>query len=267
MPGQQVKATLRRAGFTRLRAAAVRMCCERAALSLAGERRPARSRILCYHGVGTPSWGVNDVSPARFRSQLETAIRAGYHFVPAELIASGDDIDERRLAITFDDGLASVAEYAAPVLEDLGIPWTLAVVTDWADGQHEFGDGVMLNWAEIERLAERGATIASHSVSHQDFGLIDAPHAEAELFESRITIASRIGITPSAFAIPLGQTKNWNSTAQEAAIRAGYLTVYAQSEERRHAGTVGRTFVTRFDSPRIFRAALAGAFDRWEEWV
>lgn len=267
MPGQRVKATLRRAGFTRRRAAAFRMCCERSVLSLAGERRPPRSRILCYHSVGTPSWGVNDVSPARFRSQLETAIAAGYHFVPAELIASGDDIDERRLAVTFDDGLASVAENAAPVLEEMGIPWTLAVVTNWADGQHEFGDGVMLGWAEIERLAERGATIASHSVSHPDFGRIDAEQAEEELVESRITIASRIGITPSAFAIPLGQTKNWNNNAQEAAVRAGYLTVYAQSEDRRHAGTVARTFVTRFDSPRIFRAALSGTFDRWEEWV
>ena len=79
------------------------MCCERTALSVAGERRPARSRILCYHSVGTASWGVNDVAPARFRSQIETAIRAGYHFVPAELIASDEDSDERRLAITFDD--------------------------------------------------------------------------------------------------------------------------------------------------------------------
>lgn len=243
------------------------MCSERIALSIGGERRPARSRILCYHSVGTPSWGVNDVSPRRFRSQLETAIRAGYHFVPADLIASGVDADERRLALTFDDGLASVAQNAAPVLEDMGIPWTLAVVTDWADGQHSFGEGIMLGWAAIERLAERGAAIASHSVSHPDFGRITAEQAEAELFESRITVASRIGITPSAFAIPLGQSKNWNAPAQAAAVRVGYQTVYAQSEERRHEGTVARTFITRFDSPRIFKAALAGVFDRWEEWV
>ncbi|MCB9486031.1 MAG: polysaccharide deacetylase family protein [Thermoflexaceae bacterium] len=267
MPAQRVKTALRRAGLTRRHAAAIRMCCERTALSVAGERRPARSRILCYHSVGTASWGVNDVAPARFRSQIETAIRAGYHFVPAELIASDEDSDERRLAITFDDGLASVATNAAPVLEEMGIPWTLAVVTDWADGLHEFGDGVMLDWRAIERLAEAGANIASHSVSHPDFGRIDEQKAEAELFESRFTIASRIGITPSAFAIPLGQTKNWNTAAQESAERAGYLTVYAQTEDRRHPGTVARTFVTRFDSPRIFRSALAGVFDHWEEWV
>jgi len=29
---------------------------------------------------------------------------------------------------------------------------------------------------------------------------------------------------------------------------------------------VPRTFVTSWDNDRIFRAALRGSFDRWEEW-
>jgi hypothetical protein len=37
--------------------------------------------------------------------------------------------------------------------------------------------------------------------------------------------------------------------------------------ERRPPGTVPRTFITRFDNDRLFRAALGGAFDRWEEWM
>jgi hypothetical protein len=30
---------------------------------------------------------------------------------------------------------------------------------------------------------------------------------------------------------------------------------------------VPRTFITQFDDRRLFRAALEGAFDAWEEWV
>ncbi len=52
-----------------------------------------------------------------------------------------------------------------------------------------------------------------------------------------------------------------------AARAAGYTAVFAQSEERRPPGTVPRTFITRFDGDRIFRGALGGAFDRWEEWL
>ena len=43
--------------------------------------------------------------------------------------------------------------------------------------------------------------------------------------------------------------------------------MFAQAEETRPAETVARTFVTRWDGDRVFRAALGGAFDRWEEWV
>lgn len=260
------KPMLRKAGITRSRVAALRMRCERYALGYLGERQPPRSRILCYHSVGTPAWGVNDVSPARFRLHLETALKAGYRFVPADLIAA-EAGDEPRLAITFDDGLRSVAVNAAPILKELGIPWSLFVVTDWADGNHPFEPEAMLGWDEIEALAAAGVTIGSHSVTHPNFARLDEARVEQELYESRLTMASRIGITPAAFAIPLGQSNNWTSFADQAARRAGYLHVYAQSEALRHPNTVPRTFVTRFDDGRIFRAALAGAFDRWEEWV
>ncbi len=189
----------------------------------------------------------------------------GYRFVPADLIAAEGGA-EPRLAITFDDGLASVAQNAAPILSEMGIPWTLFVVTDWADGSHQFGDGVMLGWSGIEALAAGGATIASHSVTHPNFAHIGLEQVEQELVESRLVIASRIGVNPTAFAIPYGQSRDWTQEAQEAAERAGYRTVYAQSEEPRAAGTVPRTFISRFDTDRVFRGALQGSFDGWEEW-
>ncbi len=55
--------------------------------------------------------------------------------------------------------------------------------------------------------------------------------------------------------------------AQQAARDAGYETIYAQAEETRPEGTVARTFVTKYDGDRIFKALLAGKYDRWEEWV
>jgi peptidoglycan/xylan/chitin deacetylase (PgdA/CDA1 family) len=261
-----LKGVLKRAGLRRQRVSALRMCCERNVLAAVARNNRARARILCYHSVGTPAWGVNDVSPARFRRHVEVALEAGYRFVPAEQIAMTGGV-AGELAITFDDGLKSVATNAAPILAEYGIPWTLFVVSGWTDGRHAFGDGVMLGWDDVVGAAQAGATIGSHSVTHPNFGRLDAYMIARELVESREAIQARTGLVPTSFAIPFGQSGNWSATAARLATEAGYRTIYAQSEERRPAATVARTFITSFDDDRIFRAALAGSFDQWEEWL
>jgi peptidoglycan/xylan/chitin deacetylase (PgdA/CDA1 family) len=261
-----VKRGLRRLGLRRTGIATARVLGERQLLALSHRGAASRrARILCYHSVGTPGWGVNDVSPARFRYQVESALEAGFQFVSAAAIASGGG-EDGQLAITFDDGLRSVALNAAPVLAEYAIPWSLFVVTDWADGRHPFGEDLLLGWNDIVRVAESGATIGSHSVTHPDFRRLDESAIEHELQVSRRTIEARTGLNPTSFAIPFGQHNNWPASANRAARQAGYRHVYAQSEARRPAGTIPRTFVTRFDDSRLFRAALQGAFDSWEEW-
>lgn len=244
-----------------------RTCGERQLICRTATPGPPRARILCYHSIGTPRWGVNDVPPRLFARQLERAMKAGYQFVPAADLAAADaTVPDRRVALTFDDGLRSLLTNAAPVLADLGVPWTAFVVTDWADGHHGLGEDLLLTWAEIEKLASAGAVVASHSVTHPDFSTLERGRAVDELERSRSTIRERLGIDTTEFAIPFGQSGNWSPDTHAAAMAAGYTTVYAQSVHRRPLGTVPRTFVTRFDTDRIFTAALAGAFDEWEEW-
>jgi peptidoglycan/xylan/chitin deacetylase (PgdA/CDA1 family) len=208
---------------------------------------------------------VNDVTPQRFRRQLELALRAGYRFVPASQIArTGGARNE--LAVTFDDGFKSVATSAAPILSELGIPWSLFVVSGWSDHAAEWNREQVLGWRDIEKLAGAGAEIGSHSVNHPNFSGLAPAQVLDELGESRRVIHAQLGIDPQTFAVPYGQSGNWPSIAAAAAREVGYSTVYAQAETTRPTGTVARTFVTRFDSDVVFRALLAGAYDSWEEW-
>jgi peptidoglycan/xylan/chitin deacetylase (PgdA/CDA1 family) len=265
---RRVRQALRRAG-ARKRVATARVCCERNLMARWPRHSGSsdRPRILCYHAVGTPSWGVNDLQADRFRRQLEHALDSGRRFVPALQIASGCG-SPGDLAVTFDDGLASVASNAAPVLKDLGIPWTMFVVTDWADGRSPWSDdGLFLGWRDIECLAARGANIASHSVTHPYFRYLSRETAAIELARSRETLRQRTGIDTAEFAIPMGQSSDWTIEFQAVARSAGYRYVYAQSEELRTPGTIARTFVTRFDNDRVFEAAINGRFDHWEEWT
>lgn len=259
-----LKAVARASGLRRRHVVAARLRSERLLLTAIRPRRPAtRGRVLCYHSVGTDAWGVNDVSAARLRKQLELAITHGYRFVPATTIAAGDGT-ERDLAITFDDGLMSVHRNAASMLAGLGIPWSLFVVCDWADGKHERPD-LFMGWEEIRQAVDSGVTVGSHSMTHPDFGRLNAADALGELKDSRQVIRERIGLEVDSFAIPFGQSQNWRRDLTDLARSLGYRTIYSQAVDTRTGGTVPRTFITRFDSDRIFRAALEGAFDRWEE--
>lgn len=261
-----IKQTLERVGVTRPRVASARVCCERHLLAaLPGARKRYIGRILCYHTIGQAEWGVNDVTPARFRRQIEQALSAGFRFVSAsEIVRTGGGAKD--LAITFDDGLKSVLTEAAPILKEYGLPWTFFPVSEWSDGRHEFEDDFVLTWGDIETLLAAGAEMGSHSATHPNFASIGRPQMIDELAGSRELFAKRLGFAPDTFAIPFGQSGNWNAEAASIAQEAGYQTIYAQAEETRCDGTVARTFVTAYDSDFIFRALLKGKFDRWEEW-
>jgi len=262
------KKTLQRVGVRREQAAALRMLWERNALSVLQpkvRKRPG-GRILAYHSVGQPRTGVNDVAPEIFARQLDLARELGHRFVPARQIANGDS-DPMDLAITFDDAWTSAAVHAAPILRQRDIPWTLFVVSDWSDHQSEWTQKDILGWEALKALSAGDVELGSHSKSHPDFARLSEADIEAELRTSREVMHQRLGVAPATFAIPFGQSMNWNEMAHELARAAGYEVVYSQAENTRFPGTAPRTFVTKFDNDRIFRALLDGAFDDWEEWV
>ncbi len=262
---QLIKSALQRVGVTRDRAAFVRMFAERQALALASGRPRPTGRILCYHSVGQPSLGVNDISEARFRAQIEDALARGYRFRLASDIAR-DGGEPNDLAITFDDAWSSVRDVVAPVLRGYGVPWTLFAVSDWSETPHEWRGVTTLGWRDLEALAASGVELGSHSMTHPNFGALPTERVRDELVGSRDAFARRLGFAPATFGIPLGQSMNWNEACAAEAAAAGYEIVYAQAENTRPPGTVPRTFVTCFDNVRLFRAALAGSFDTWEEW-
>lgn len=251
----------------RARLAETRLYVERHALASTRRRSARRNgRILCYHSIGQRDDDINDVSPSRFRRHIELALGAGYRFVrPSDIARTGGG--PKDLAISFDDGLKTVLTVAAPILADYGIPSIVFAVSDWSDLTDPWRREQCMGWSELEALLEQGPVeLGSHSVTHPDFSRISRQQAVDELGQSRDAIRRRLGFAPESFAIPFGQSGNWPAACQAAAREAGYEFVYAQAEDTRPEGTVARTFVTKHDSDRIFKALLNGKYDRWEEW-
>lgn len=261
---EAVKRSARAVGATREHLSRARWLLQRSALAARPRRSLQRDRILCYHSVDTPEWGLNDISPTHFRHQLQQAVDDGYTFAPAWDLAVSPN-GGKRLAVTFDDGLRSVVENAEPILAELGVPWTIFVVSDWADGTHPTKHDLLLNWDEVGALAARGVAIGSHSLSHPNFARLSQDGMNRELRESRARFRERLGLDVKQFAIPFGGSHHWPTGASAMARAAGYEVIYAESEDRRPPDTLGRTMISGWDPEWTFRAALHGAFDAWEE--
>jgi peptidoglycan/xylan/chitin deacetylase (PgdA/CDA1 family) len=98
--------------------------------------RRQRLLILAYHGVSTDDehlWnGSMYLSAEMFRARLEMISRTGCAVLPlAEAITRlyANDLPDRSVAITFDDGNFDFKERAFPLLKEFGFPSTLYLTT------------------------------------------------------------------------------------------------------------------------------------------
>src|SRR6266852_2494186 len=101
--------------------------------------RRQRLLILAYHGVSTDDqhlWnGSMYMSPEMFCARLETIAKSGCSVLPlAEAIRRlyANDLPDRSVAITFDDGNVDFKERAFPLLKEFGFPSTLYLTTFYA---------------------------------------------------------------------------------------------------------------------------------------
>jgi peptidoglycan/xylan/chitin deacetylase (PgdA/CDA1 family) len=206
--------------------------------------------ILAYHAV-SPSWPSQlAVSPDVLRRQLTLVRRRGFvglTLAESERRRADGTLPDKVVVVTFDDGYASTLA-ARPVLEELGYPATIFVVTrfvesgeplvwhgieEWStdETRHELNP---LSWAELERLVEEGWEVGSHTVTHPLLTGVDDDVLAAELEDSRSAIAKKLGRCET-IAYPYGRA---DSRVAEAALRAGYLAgctlTFVHGEDERY---------------------------------
>jgi peptidoglycan/xylan/chitin deacetylase (PgdA/CDA1 family) len=187
--------------------------CALGALRRIARRRPV---ILGYHGVGRPRLGDDlarlQVTPERFRAQLELMLSAGFRFVTvAELaLELGDGPPPPGLAaVSFDDGLRNNRTTALPILQQLGIPATVYVTIDFIGGRNPWlgpdGDAEMLTAEEIVDLARAGWEIGAHTISHPDLSALDYDACRTEIEGSALALERIAGTKVLTLAYPFGR--------------------------------------------------------------
>jgi peptidoglycan/xylan/chitin deacetylase (PgdA/CDA1 family) len=188
--------------------------------------------VLCYHAV-SERWPASlAVRPKRLEAQLGRLVRAGYRGVTFHEAVVGRR-SGKTLAVTFDDAFQSVLDIAFPIMSGLGLPGTVFVPTafadsgeplrwtgieHWADGPHR-DELAGLSWPDLNRLAEAGWEVGSHSHSHRRLTGLDDAALAAELGESRAACERGTGRPCRSIAYPYGDV---DRRVVAAARTAGY---------------------------------------------
>ena len=185
--------------------------------------------VLCYHRIGGPlELGVTRVGRSVFERQMRSLGSAGWRTLTLSEFADPRTAHHspRTFLLTFDDGYASLAEHAYPVLERLGFTATTFVITDFIgrenrwDVRYTWRRLQHLDWPEIDRWRARGFEFASHGARHRRLTWVDDVTATDELARARAALVGRLGADAGrAIAYPFGAV---DDRVQRLAREAGY---------------------------------------------
>ncbi len=236
-------------------------------------------RAINYHDVP-------DSEAAVFESQLELFAR---HFVPVGLedllsLAAGHwPHDKPGLIISFDDGLASHARVAAPLLDRYGFIGWFMVPTGFVDApvasQIDFaashsivvrkaaqpGERIALGWDEIRALSRRHV-IGAHTVDHVRFSdERSSAELDREATDSRIRLEQELGQPVEVFAWVGGEEESYSTRGAQMIRKAGYRVSFMTNNAIFRPGDdllqVQRTNIETSYSPALTKLHLSGLYD------
>ena len=225
------------------------------------------SLVLCYHAVSS-TWPCSLAMPEdAIARQLRGLRRRGYEgltVAEAERRALAGTLPRRTVVVTFDDAYTSTL-LAKPVLDELGYPATVFVVTSFADsgaplrwaGIENWFDGPYaselqpLSWTQLQALNDAGWEIGSHTLTHPKLPETDDETLARELTDSRAAIVQRFGRCET-IAYPYGLA---DDRVAAAARKAGY------------ANGLTLTSSHRRDEPLLRPRTGIYPTDRWRERV
>jgi glycosyltransferase involved in cell wall biosynthesis/peptidoglycan/xylan/chitin deacetylase (PgdA/CDA1 family) len=234
-------------------------------------------RVLTYHRVNDRHPGDRmSVHPLAFRAQMEHIAESGRPVLPlaeavTRLRGEGAPLPAGAVCLTFDDGYRDNLEFAAPVLERLGLPATVFLVTgrmgaaatiDRYEGCCAYDRA--LSWPEARELEARGVELGGHGHTHRELATLPAGELREEVSDCCSGFVQSHGKAPRLFCYPRGSE---NEAVRKAVAEAGFEAAVTVYPGVNLTGTdrllLRRTEVSGQDDLADFRLKLDGAYDAW----
>ncbi|HIJ74879.1 MAG TPA: polysaccharide deacetylase family protein [Candidatus Hydrogenedentes bacterium] len=220
-------------------------------------------RILTYHSVGTRKHDMN-VAPEDFRAQMEW-LAASHEVLP---LAAGVEAG-RGIAVTFDDGYRDNLTNAAPVLQALGIPATVFVVTGRLGQTLDLGDHAgasgLMTWDEVREIRRMGVLVGAHTVSHRRLAALNEAEQRAEIEGAARHIEQHLGQPAAGFAYPFGAAADYNALSVRIVRECGFPVAASNRYGGNRPGAdrwqLRRIWIDATDTLPTFKAKVNGELD------
>ncbi len=144
--------------------------------------------------------------------QMEYIQKQDWPVVPFEL---QELPDRKSISVTFDDGFADNLLLAYPLLKQMGIPFTIFMISDFTKDKPGY-----LNPTQLRELARDPlVTIGSHGKTHRPLVTLDLAEAKEELRVSKLELQNILGREVTTMSFPHG---SFNETLIGVAKELGY---------------------------------------------
>lgn len=227
-------------------------------------------RVLMYHMISEhlpknkSKFNRLRVKPNEFEKQLNWLSKNGFQsFTLSELIDL-EEVPEKSVVITFDDGYEDNFSKAFPLLKKYGFKATIYIVLNrfeqnWAtdkdlnQSSNELNSEKMLSNEQIKEMIDSGLIeIGSHTLDHVNLPKLAFNEKIIQIKESKEKIEEIFNITCKSFAYPFGFfDKDSVKIVEDLSYTNATTTVN---------GVFDKTKYSNFEIPRIMISGRQGLF-------
>ena len=216
-------------------------------------------RVLMYHSI-SPSkhqgdlWSVDLEYFSQHMEHINATKDLTIHSSKELFFGIPDD----GIVITFDDGYSDNFDYAAPILFDLNIPFSIFVVSDYIkDAKKNY-----MNPSQLRELSKNPlVSIGSHSKTHIPLTDCSKEELKNEISGSKADLEDLLGKEVSMFSYPHGKFNTQIKEMVAKDYKLAYTSHYDVNEPSQDKLALNRNEIWGSDNLLNFKGKLNGDWD------